>query len=544
MLQLTLSPCFPPPQADLEVASAALAKTEADLSHARASNKRLMAWKVSELPRAEALKLQLDELRTGRASTAEQQRRAAEQRMRLVTASAAPPPLPSYSLRSGPGGGGGGADPVARTKGGAAAADGGGSGRSSPHSGRASGRGVEGGTAATAAAAGGAGGHVNSQDLGEEGGGSAQGVVALGDGSATAAVLQRAWEAQREELRVQVASLKRQLQEERHARSELFERFVVGRQGAGGLPSHAPTHGSNADAFGSGSGAGAGSEPGRRPGDGHAGAVEGGGYVPASPKQQLQQQLAALSRRNAELAASAAAAAEERDALRRTLGALRMAAPELVQAIAGTALPDPVLSLGVAPSATPASSVHAAARASTAVTAAAAPVDSGAAGGGIIDRAAMGPAGASVPDIAAAALPALHPEAASASAAASLATTAAAAGGPAPMLQFSTSPSAAHPRHQPADPRPKSPAAMAHQTPLSPQRASSYRPASAAGVGGVVGSRFGTASPRRSSDKIGSATAASPLAVAAASAAAGEAGLQAMAGASLDSPSASFRCAA
>lgn len=369
-------------------------------------------------------------------------------------------------------------------------------------------------------------------------------VVALDDGSATTAVLQRAWEAQREELRGQVSSLKQQLQEERHARSELFERFVIGRQGAGGLPAPASTHRSGTDANGGGDGAGAGSEAGKRAGGGPAGASEGGGHAPASPKQQLQQQLAALSRRNAELAVAAAAAAEERDALRRTLGALRMAAPELVQAVAGTALLDPVLSLGVTPSAISASSVHAAVRASTAATPAAVPVASSAAGGSMDNRAAMGPAGASVPDVAADASPALHPEVPEASAAASLTTAAAAAGGPTPTLHASTSPSAAHPRrHNAQEPRPISPAIPAvHQMPLSPQRASSYRPASAAGVGGVVGSRFGTASPRRSSDKNGSATAASPLAAAAA-AAAGEAGLQAMAGASLDSPSASFRCA-
>lgn len=50
-------------QSDLEVAGAALAKTTADLTHALASNKSLLAWKLGAQPKLAALQTRLSKVR-------------------------------------------------------------------------------------------------------------------------------------------------------------------------------------------------------------------------------------------------------------------------------------------------------------------------------------------------------------------------------------------------------------------------------------------------------------------------------------------------
>ena len=309
------------PQTDLELASSSLSKSDADLAHARASNKRLMAWRVSELPRTEALRVQLAEAHRGGG----RDRR-----------------------------GGNGTDAGRQ--------------RPSPRGGSVySPRGAAGLSLTAAAAAAAAGGRRPLQDdaaLGGEGGyagveeedGSEDGTVPVlehnggaggGAAGAAAAVVRQTQELQRSELRAQVESLRRQLAEERAAKDELFERYVAGSGGGGG-----GSGGSRAAATACEPAStvviagGAGAAGARALTAAAAAGMSSSSVFVESPSRKAASaasssaaamQLEVLGRRHAELKRSSEQVAEERDALRRALTAVRMAVPELAAALGITA---------------------------------------------------------------------------------------------------------------------------------------------------------------------------------------------------------------
>ncbi|KAG1663405.1 hypothetical protein FOA52_011683, partial [Chlamydomonas sp. UWO 241] len=364
MLQEQLTSQLGATQADLEFRTAALVKADADLAHARASNKKLMAWKVLELPRTEALKLQLDAARSSREAAEEGAQHAANARRQAALergATAGPPSIPAYTLRSlGDAGGSGGSSsgpgsPSGRAHSNArhAAAAGGGPGGGAR--GPALNARPRGATSDTLPGAGPPpqlagegsewGGHVPLLPGGGEpgsalgtpskqrggpggggGGGGGGGVRGGGGGGSetTRLAVACALDAQQEELRGQVAALQAALRSERAAKNALLDRAMI----------HNHLH-----AGGSGDGSGATDRGAAAPNDGGGGgAGAGGAAAAAAAQQQHSSNLDVLSRRTVELQSELRRTANERDAALRTLRALRMAAPELVDAVGADAV--------------------------------------------------------------------------------------------------------------------------------------------------------------------------------------------------------------
>lgn len=88
-------------QNDLEVSNAALSRADASLGQALARNKQLNQWKVTEAPKSEALKLEIESLRNGREGQERLMQLQAQERLRLSQSKQMQsPPVPSYSLTS------------------------------------------------------------------------------------------------------------------------------------------------------------------------------------------------------------------------------------------------------------------------------------------------------------------------------------------------------------------------------------------------------------------------------------------------------------
>ncbi len=291
--------------------SSSLVKSDADLAHARASNKRLMAWKVAEMPRAEALRIQLADARSGREAVARQAQLAAGERLRLLQRQNKVPAL--MLLTSGASSGGGGAN----SPGSAASPH-----RASQARNRLQTLAGEGGVEAEPRLLDPPAADVAAADASDG--------VLHGGAAETIATLQRAWDAQRSELKAQVEELRRQVRAERDAKNQLFERIMIPggptslaaaewAAGAGGSPSGTARGGNNPARTSSPTGAFSG-----RPNSASNNAGSAGSAA---------MQLEILTRRHAELRRSSEQAVEQRDALRRALVAVRVAAPELAAAL-------------------------------------------------------------------------------------------------------------------------------------------------------------------------------------------------------------------
>ena len=284
------------------MASSSLARSDADLTHARASNKRLMAWRVAEMPRTEALRIQLADVRSGREAAARQAQAAVSERLKMAasqkqvampTASGSPrlhgasKVQPGQSPRNSPRAGGGSSNGHQRS--------------SADH--------YPGGFL-THTSGDALDDHQYSEDGGEE--------ARLHEGdegrhrrALAAAALHGAWESQRAELKAQVEALRGQLEEERASKDALFERVMVAAGDSGDVAaSSAKHHVKNS-----------------LPKTTSSGESKGGSAGGAA------MQLEVLSRRHGDLRRSSERVAEERDALRRALTAVRMAAPELAEAL-------------------------------------------------------------------------------------------------------------------------------------------------------------------------------------------------------------------
>ncbi|GAX75359.1 hypothetical protein CEUSTIGMA_g2803.t1 [Chlamydomonas eustigma] len=316
-------------QADLEVANASLAKSTTDLVHARASNKKLMAWRVSELPRTEALRIQLAEARSSREAASKAGYAVASERFRMLERHQ----KLTLTLVTSKVGNSGGSSPRQSRR------------TDSPGSKKAAAPGRDEELPVHNARRDGLG---SNQDLDQQ----SSGMLllehcelpieeGLNDGGGSQRMptafkimaMQQAWDVQRGELRSQVEELRKELQEERSAKNELFERFMTGTAGTarGSAAAAAATAGWQSDQGLEGLP----QASAERLDPQALSTPEIHGMVNSRSEggTALAMQLDILGRRHAQLCRDTELVVEERDALRRVLVAVRLAAPELAAAL-------------------------------------------------------------------------------------------------------------------------------------------------------------------------------------------------------------------